>query len=99
MVWLYGIYMVKVTFTLDERTIRCIEDAARRLGCPKSAVIRESVQDFHQNLGRLSETERQRMLRVFDELVPAIPKRSHAAARREQAALRRARRSGGRRSA
>jgi len=38
--------------------------------------VREAVADYHSRIGRLSERERQRMLRVFDSLVPLIPARS-----------------------
>jgi hypothetical protein len=50
-------------------------------------------------IGRLSERERVRMLRAFDELVPRIPARSAVEVDRELRAIRRARRAGGRRHA
>jgi hypothetical protein len=89
----------KVTFTLDRATINRINDAAERLAKPKSEVVREAVHEFHEHLGKLSETERARMLLVFDDLVPKIPFRPTAEAAREIGELRRARRAGGRRSA
>jgi hypothetical protein len=46
---------------------------------------------------RLSEQERLRLLRVFDDLVPLIPRRPALAVDRELMAIRRARRRGGRR--
>jgi predicted nucleic acid-binding protein len=63
----------KVTFTLDAETVHKIGDAAERLAKPKSQVVREAVADYHSRMGRLSEKERRRMLRVFDTLVPRIP--------------------------
>ena len=89
----------KVTFTLDEPTIRRLDHAAERLGRPKSQVVREAIHEYSERIGRLSERERLRMLKAFDELVPAIPARSEAAVKRELRAIRQARRGGGRRSA
>lgn len=88
----------KVTFTLDDLTIRRLRDSAERLGKPQSAVVRDAIQDFHDRLGKLSEQERLRALRAFDELVPKIPTRSLASVQRELSELRQARRRGGRRT-
>ena len=86
----------KVTFTLDHATISRLQDAALRLGIPKSAVVREAVQDYHARLGKLSEVERRRMLADFDRLVPLIPSRPESEVRRELEEIRKARRRGGR---
>lgn len=88
----------KVTFTLDQKTNELINDAAERLGKPKSQVIREAVADYHGRIGKMSEQERQRMLKLFDTLVPLIPKRPQAEVDAELREIRRARRHGGRRS-
>jgi len=53
--------------------------------------------EFHDRLGRLSDRERSRMLRVFDEFVPATAPRGDAQTNEELAKLRRARKGGGRR--
>ncbi|MFQ5742415.1 MAG: ribbon-helix-helix protein, CopG family [Acidobacteriota bacterium] len=89
----------KVTFTLDEATIARLRQAAERLGKPKSQVVREAIQDYATRIGRLSEGERLRLLRVFDEVVPRIPSRPLARVEEELEAIRRSRRGGGRRSA
>lgn len=81
---------VKVTFTLDELTITRLRDAADRLAIPKSEVVREAIQEFHDRIGRLSERERQRLLASFDELVPRIPARAAAEVDREIDAVRQA---------
>lgn len=86
----------KVTFTLDDTTIRRIESAAARLDKARSAVVREAIADYHERIGRLSEIERQILLSAFDRLVPAIPRRPASEVKREIAALRTARRAGGR---
>ncbi|MCC6858090.1 MAG: ribbon-helix-helix protein, CopG family [Bryobacterales bacterium] len=88
---------VKVTFTLDEATVRRLSDAAERLAKSKSEVVREAIEDYHTRIGRLSERERIRMLRLFDELVPQLSSRPAGEVRKELRELRRARRSGGRR--
>lgn len=89
----------KVTYTVDERTLDRLEQAAARLGKPKSQIVREAIQDYAERIGRLSERERLRMLRLFDEHVAAIPDRPEAEVDEELETIRRARRSGGRRSA
>lgn len=88
----------KVTFTLDNATVHRIEEAAECLGKPKSQVVREAVSEYHERIGRLSERERLEMLRVFDTLIPRIPSRGPGSAQREIRAIRKARRTGGRRS-
>ena len=90
--------VIKMTFTLDERTARDLERAAYRLGKPKSLVVREAIQRYGEELGRLSEEERAVKLRAFDELVPSIPKRDRDEINAELAEIRRARRHGGRAS-
>jgi hypothetical protein len=88
--------VTKATFTLDDATIQRLQSASERLRKPKSQIIREAVADFHDSIGRLSETERQRLLRVIRELAPTIPARPVAAVKEEIAELRLARRNGGR---
>ena len=88
----------KVTFTLDEATVSRLRLAARRLDKPQSQVVREAIQDYSERIGRLSESERLRLLEIFDRLVPKIPARAVSEVDREIHSLRRARRAGGRRS-
>jgi metal-responsive CopG/Arc/MetJ family transcriptional regulator len=87
----------KVTFTLDADTIARLNSAAERVGKPKSEVVREAIDQYHQRIGKLSESERQRMLRALDELA----KRPHTRTQQEMEAelkeIRWARRHGGRR--
>jgi hypothetical protein len=87
---------VKVTMTFDEATVARINDAAERLSIPKSAVVREAIQEFHTRIGRLSESERTRMLRAFDKLLPRIPSRPASEVDQEILSIRRARKAGGR---
>jgi predicted transcriptional regulator len=87
---------VKVTFTLDEATIGQLNETARRLAKPKSEVVREAIREFHARSDKLSEAERQRMMRVLKEFMAKPPTRSQAEVDRELRELRRARRSRGR---
>ena len=89
---------IKVTYTLDDATVDRIERTAARLGIPKSGVVREAVAEYAVRSDKLSEAERLRMLAEFDRLVARIPTRSDKATNAELAELRRARRSGGRRT-
>jgi hypothetical protein len=91
--------MKKVTFTLDERAIQTLERAAERLGMPKSQVVREALELYGEQLGRLTDEERERLLATFDRTMPSLPERPRAEIDRELAAVRSARRSGGRASA
>jgi hypothetical protein len=90
--------MVKATFTLDESTAAKLDEAARQLVKPKSEVVREALQEYHARMNRLSERERQRILRALDELAPLVPNRTRADVNRELRAIKLARRAGGRRT-
>ena len=90
-------HTVKMTFTLDGDTATRIDRTALRLGIPKSAVVREAVAEYAARAGRLSEQERRRMLKAFDDVVERIPLRPAKSADVELATVRRARRQGGRR--
>ena len=87
----------KMTFTLDERTAERIARTAQRLGLSKSGVVREAVREYAARVGSLSEGERLRLLEIFDTVVARIPAGPAAEVDREIAAVRRARREGGRR--
>src|ERR1035437_10548107 len=91
----------KVTFTLDAETVHRIEDAAEILAKPKSQIVREAVEAYHGRIGhgrtgRLSESQIQKRLKIFDTLFPLIPIRPQRETDEELEELRLARRSGGR---
>jgi predicted transcriptional regulator len=83
--------MVKVTFTLDDATVKQIRDSAARLNQPQSAIVREAVKQYSQRNGKMSEEERVRRLALFDALVPLIRKRPQREVEAELAEIRRAR--------
>lgn len=87
---------IKMTFTVDEATAERLRYAADALRKPKSQVVREAIADYADRVGRLTESERRRLLGAFDELVPAIPARPTREVDDELAEVRRARRAGGR---
>ena len=89
--------MVKVTFTLDDRTVLRLRQAAARLNKPQSQVVREAVGEYADRVGRLSEQERVRMLAALDAIVKRRPTRPVADVDEELRAIRTARRRGGRR--
>lgn len=89
----------KVTFTLDDATVARLRRTAERLSKPQSQVVREAIQDYSERTGRLSESERLRLLKAFDEVVSVIPRRPLSEVENELRAIRVARRTGGRGSA
>ena len=90
--------MVKMTFTVDEKTAETLRRTASLLNKPQSAVVREAIQDYANRAHRLSHEERIRMLEVIDRMMARSPTRAQTEVDREIAAIRKARRTGGRRS-
>ncbi len=90
--------MIKVTVSLDADTIASLERMASRLAIPKSRVVGEAVRLYREQLERLTEEERDRLLRVLDEVAGSIPDRARAKVENELAELRRSRGTGGRRT-
>jgi flagellar motor switch protein FliG len=93
-----GGYMAtsKVTFTLDEETVRHIEDAAARLTKPKDEVVRDAVNQFHERMGfgggKISEAERLRRIEVLREIAKTFATRPQSAVDEELRQLREDRR-------
>lgn len=100
LIWYYGMDMAqsKVTFTLDAETVARLRRTAERLRKPKSQVVREAIHDYSERVGRLSERERLRMLKILTEIIHKPPTRPLTEVEKELKELRRARRQGGRRS-
>ena len=84
--------MVKVTYSLDDATVRRIRRAAERLGRPQSQVVREAVAEYDARTDRLSEAERLRMLEVLERLRSEPVTRSRAAVAAELREVRLSRR-------
>lgn len=87
---------VKATFTLDEESVRKLALEAQRTGKPKSAVVREAINEYSERSDRLSAVEQRRMLAALDKFAATLPTRPQAEVDAEIAEIRAARRSGGR---
>jgi len=89
--------MARITFSLNDKTVAEIRQAAARLRMPQSHVVREAVADFAARTDRLSERERQQLMGVLERLRDAKPTRPAADVDAELKTLRASRRAGGRR--
>jgi Arc/MetJ-type ribon-helix-helix transcriptional regulator len=90
--------MTKVTFTLDDDTVRAIRTLAERRRKPQSLVVREAVAAYAAQEEKLDDAERARRLRVLDELAAAPRTRSQADVDQELRQIRLGRRAGWRRA-
>ncbi len=86
-----------MTFTFDDETVATLRRAAARLAKSQSAIVREAIREYAHRVGKLSEEERVRLLKVFDTLLPRVPTRPVSEIDAELGELRAARRRGGRR--
>ena len=86
--------MKKVTYTIDDVTVKAIRRASTRSGKPQSAIVREAVAQYRPDGDRLSQDERRRMLNVLDAYLAMMPKRSAAAVDKELRDIRTSRRVG-----
>ena len=77
----------KVTFTLDDQTIERLCNAAERLKKPKSEIVRDAVADYHERIGKLSEAERLRLLKILERMRSSPPTRPQAEVDREIAEI------------
>jgi hypothetical protein len=89
--------MAKVTFSVDDLTVRTLRATAERLGKSQSLVVREAVAEYAARSVRLTDSERRRLLAVLDAMAKRPGTRSDADVKRELAQIRVERRSGGRR--
>ena len=89
--------MTKVTFTLDAETVEAIRTIAARRRRPRSHVVREAVAAYARTELTLDARERERRIRVLDELAARPRSRPQKEVDRELAEIRRARRAGWRR--
>jgi predicted transcriptional regulator len=86
--------MSKVTFTLDSETVDAIRTLARRKNKPQSLVVREAVACYARQEEKLTDDERERRLRVADELLAHPQTRPQSDVDEELREVRRARRAG-----
>lgn len=88
--------MVKVTFTLDDDTVRLLRLMAERQHKSKSALLREALREYHVRGDRVSEAERERRVAALKDFIAENPPRDPAEVRRELEEIRAVRRGGGR---
>lgn len=86
------------TLTLSDATIERIESTAENLGKSSSEVIEDLMTQNHKLPDRLSDAERERMLKVLDRIRNRPSSKTDEDVRRELEEIRAARRSGGRRT-
>jgi DNA helicase HerA-like ATPase len=86
--------MAKVTFSLDDATVETLRKTANRLRKPQSLVVREAIAQYAAQEDRLSDEERERMLKVIDRAMKLPPSRSRAEVDRELRDISRSRRIG-----
>src|SRR5690349_14805020 len=53
--------MIKVTFTLNDETVKRLRRLGQRLGRPQSQVVRESIKQYEAPSDKLSDEEQRRM--------------------------------------
>ncbi len=90
---------MKVTLSLDKKTVARLQEASQRLAKSKSQIVREAVCAHCPPTARLSEAERRRLLRLLEEHLARPAQRSQAETDRELREIRLARRRGWRRYA
>ncbi len=82
----------KVTYTLDADTVSAIKRAAKESGKPQSWIVREAVAQYGARPDKMSPAERLHKLKVYREIVKAVPPRPRAEVEAELEEIRRARR-------
>ena len=88
--------MVKLTFSVDEETAQTLRRTAERLRKPQSMIVREAVAEYAARAGRLTESERRRMLKAVDQIMKQPATRPQGEVDDELRGIRRSRRHGGR---
>ena len=86
--------MAKVTFSLDEDTVRTLRRVAERKRKPQSLVVREAVAEYAAREDKLPDEERQRRLDVLRDLKAQPATRSREDVDRELRELRKSRKAG-----
>jgi hypothetical protein len=88
----------KLTFSLDEETVRSLRQASERSRKPQSLIVREAIAHYTAREDLLPDADRERLLGVLRRIRKRPPTRSVPEVDRELRDIRRARRSGWSRS-
>jgi len=86
--------MAKLTFSLDDETVRTLRRLAERKQKPQSLVVREAIVEYAAKEEKLSDTERSRKLQLLRHLKSLPPTRDQDGVDKELNAIRRDRRTG-----
>ena len=86
--------MAKLTFSLDDDTVRTLRETAERYRKPQSVIVREAIAHYASREDRLSTDERDRLLGVLRDIKGRRPTRPESEVDRELRQIRRSRRSG-----
>ena len=86
--------MVKLTFSLDDETVRALRRLAERTRKAQSLLVREAIVEYAAREERLADSERERRLAVLRELSAEGPTRAATEVDRELREVRRRRRIG-----
>jgi predicted DNA-binding protein len=86
--------MAKMTFSLDDETVRTLRTIAERKQKPQSAVVREAIVEYAAKDEKLSDTDRARKLQLIRSLKSQPTTRDRASVDRELDDLRRSRKAG-----
>lgn len=91
--------MTKVTMTLSDDAIETLNRTAKQLGKPKSEIVRMALKDFAEHgAERLTPAEIARRMAMLDRIRSMFPTRPRSEMEAELREIRRARRTGGRRT-
>ena len=89
--------MAKLTFSLDEETVRLLRAVAERRHKAQSLVVREAIAEYAARDEKLTDGDRARRLQVLEKLASSPPTGDQAAVEGELRTVRSARRVGWRR--
>jgi predicted DNA-binding protein len=86
--------MPKLTFSLDEASVRTLRRVAERTRKPQSLIVREAIEQYAEREEVLSREERERLLGVLQRIRQRPATRAPSAVRDELQEIRRSRRAG-----
>ena len=86
--------MAKMTFSLDDETVRTLRLLADRKQKPQSVIVREAIVEYAAKDEKLSDAERSRKLQLIRQLRSQPQTRDVSAVDEELAELRSSRRLG-----
>jgi len=86
--------MAKMTFSLDDETVRTLRLLADRKQKPQSVIVREAIAEYAAKDEKLSDAERSRKLQLIRQLRSQPQTRDASAVDKELAELRRSRKVG-----